>query len=71
MVSGIAVFKCNDCGKRFIEPAIEWYATAYVAPAKCPKCGSIHTYHATLTYLAGCLDLVPTGRYGRMLMASN
>ncbi len=23
--------------------AVEWYATAFIAPVKCSKCGSLHT----------------------------
>lgn len=43
MVRGITLMKCTECGKRFKAPDIEWHATIYSAPCKCPKCGSIRT----------------------------
>lgn len=46
MVFGTTTFKCDDCGHKFIGPATEWCATACIAPVKCPKCGSMHTYPA-------------------------
>lgn len=44
MVFGTTTFKCNDCGHKFTDIAAEWCATSYIAPVKCPKCGSMHTY---------------------------
>lgn len=43
MVHSIMLFHCSECGKRFLSTACEWCATAFVAPVKCPKCGSWHT----------------------------
>lgn len=53
MLLGITSFKCDVCGKRFISAAVEWNATAFVAPMPCPKCGSMHTYPAGLLNLGG------------------
>lgn len=43
MIHGIVLFHCSECGKRFTGPAIEHGATACLAPAKCPRCGSWQT----------------------------
>lgn len=43
MVRGTIPFKCSECGKRFMSLDIEWNATVFSAPQKCPKCGSMHT----------------------------
>lgn len=43
MLRGICVFKCDECGKRFVVPDIELGATILSAPAKCPQCSSMHT----------------------------
>ena len=43
MFRGITLFKCTQCGKRFIGLDIELAATVYSMPLKCPKCGSIRT----------------------------
>ena len=43
MTTGIRLFYCSECGKRFLSVACEWCATAFVAPVKCPQCGSWHT----------------------------
>lgn len=53
MIFGKTTFKCDECGKRFMAPAAEWCATGYIAPAKCPKCGSMHTYPAGIRNLCG------------------
>ena len=44
MIRGMTRFKCNECGNKFMGIDMEWCATAYTAPVRCPKCGSIHTY---------------------------
>lgn len=44
MTFGINIpFYCSECSTRFSGMAMEWYAMAYTAPVKCPKCGSWHT----------------------------
>ena len=43
MIRGIIPFKCSECGKRFMAPDVELYATAFSEPQPCPKCGSMHT----------------------------
>ena len=43
MLRGMTLFKCTECGNRFIAPDIELGATALSAPQKCPKCGSMRT----------------------------
>lgn len=43
MIHGLTLFKCTECGNRFIAPDIELGATALSAPQKCPKCGSMRT----------------------------
>lgn len=43
MIRGMTLFKCTECGNRFIAPDIELGATALSAPQKCPKCGSMRT----------------------------
>lgn len=53
MVFGTTTFKCDECGNRFVAPAAEWCATVYIAPAKCPKCGSMHTYPVEISNLGG------------------
>ncbi len=44
MLRGFCKFTCDDCGNKFVGMDCEWCATAYTAPVKCPKCGSMHTY---------------------------
>lgn len=55
MVFGTTTFKCNECGDRFVSTAMEWNATVYLTPMPCPKCGSMHTYPATLSNAGGVL----------------
>ena len=43
MIRGILPFYCSECSNRFMGVAAEWYATAFVSPIKCPKCGDWHT----------------------------
>lgn len=43
MLKGMTLFKCTECGNRFIAPDIELGATVLAAPQKCPKCGSMRT----------------------------
>lgn len=44
MIRGFKTFKCDSCHKTFKGLDIEWMATAYSQPVKCPYCGSTHTY---------------------------
>ena len=48
MFRGFCLFKCTQCGNKFEAPDIEYMATRYAAPQKCPKCGSIRTRPAGL-----------------------
>lgn len=59
MVFGTAKFKCDNCGERFEGVAVEWNATAYIAPVRCPKCGSMHTYPANIMNLGGVFGPPP------------
>lgn len=43
MIFGTTKFKCDNCGKTFRGVSGEWQGTAYVAPVRCPSCGSWHT----------------------------
>ena len=43
MYRGLTLFKCTQCGKRFIGLDIEYAASVFTAPCKCPQCGSIRT----------------------------
>lgn len=43
MVFGNIPFYCSECNNKFMGMAAEWYASAFVAPVKCPRCGSWHT----------------------------
>ncbi len=36
-------FKCDACGHKFVGPDMEYAATIFSAPVKCPNCGSMHT----------------------------
>ena len=38
MLRGTIKVTCPNCGKAFIAPDIEWNATLYSAPVKCPHC---------------------------------
>ena len=48
MLRGITTFKCTQCGAKFPAPDIEYMATAYSMPQKCPKCGSMRTRPVSL-----------------------
>ena len=57
------IFKCTQCGAKFEDADIEYYATVYSVPQKCPKCGSIRTRPISL--LGGLTDGgVPEGGDG-------
>ena len=43
MINGTTLFKCTECGNRFMALDIEYGATALSTPQKCPKCGNMHT----------------------------
>lgn len=51
MYRGLTLFKCTQCGKRFMGPDIELAATVWTAPCKCPQCGSIRTRPSRLINL--------------------
>jgi DNA-directed RNA polymerase subunit RPC12/RpoP len=51
MYRGQTLFKCTQCGKRFMGPDIELAATVLTAPCKCPQCGSIRTRPSRLVNL--------------------
>lgn len=61
-------FRCNECGTRFVSTAMEWYATVFLAPMPCPKCGSLHTYSIGFTNLGGILGANPVciGKSGKV-----
>ena len=46
MLRGKTLFKCDDCGRRFRAPEIEYKGSAASMPQPCPDCGSLHTYPA-------------------------
>lgn len=48
MLRGVTTFKCTQCGAKFPAPDIEYMATVYAMPQKCPKCGSVRTRPAGL-----------------------
>lgn len=36
-------FVCDDCGHKFKGMDMEWRATVFSQPLRCPNCGSYHT----------------------------
>jgi len=64
MLRGITKFTCDDCGNKFMALDMEWNATVFTAPARCPKCGSMHTYPSDC--LAGKSLFIE--RYGKAWM---
>lgn len=44
MVFGTTTFKCTKCDSTFEGLDIEYNATIWRVPQRCPKCGSIRTY---------------------------
>ncbi len=42
MLLGYTIFTCDDCGKQFVTPNIEYLATALSMPMQCSECGSMH-----------------------------
>ena len=40
MLRGIKTFVCDNCGHKFKGMDIEWNATIWSQPLKCPNCGS-------------------------------
>lgn len=43
MLRGTIQFRCTNCGNKFWAPDIEWAATIFSVPQRCPQCHSIHT----------------------------
>lgn len=43
MLRGFIKFHCTECGNNFIGPDIEYAATVFSMPLRCPKCQSIRT----------------------------
>lgn len=39
----MTLFRCSKCGKFFMAPDVEYYATIYSVPQPCKRCGSIRT----------------------------
>ncbi len=56
MFLGTSKFICDECGEQFQGLAFEYRATCYLAPQRCPKCGSWHTMPYT-SRLFGLLSL--------------
>lgn len=48
MLRGFTNFTCDKCGNKFMGPDMEFSATIWTCPVRCPKCGSKHTYPRTL-----------------------
>ncbi len=53
MLRGTTIFICDECGKKFTAPDIEYNATVFSMPQPCPKCGSWHTMPAGVGSLLG------------------
>ena len=43
MFRGMTTFKCTQCGNKFVALDVEYMATAYSVPQRCPQCGSVRT----------------------------
>lgn len=43
MIFGNRIFKCDECKRIFRGPHIEYMASTFSRPLKCPHCGSNHT----------------------------
>ena len=43
MYRGLTTFNCNNCGHEFKSHDIEYRATTFSVPQRCPKCGSVRT----------------------------
>lgn len=43
MFRGMTTFVCDNCGHKFKGMDMEWNATVFSIPQKCPECGSYHT----------------------------
>lgn len=62
MIRGTTRFKCNECGNKFTGIDMEWCATVYTVPVRCPQCGSMHTYPVRITSLFGLFGPDPIYR---------
>ena len=43
MYRGLTLFHCTQCGNKFKSHDIEYRATAFSVPQRCPQCGSVRT----------------------------
>lgn len=43
MYRGLTTFECTNCGHVFKSHDIEYRATAFSVPQRCPQCGSVRT----------------------------
>ncbi len=43
MYRGLTTFNCTNCGHQFKSHDIEYRATSYSVPQRCPNCGSVRT----------------------------
>lgn len=43
MYRGLTTFNCTNCGHQFKSHDIEYRATAFSVPQRCPQCGSVRT----------------------------
>ena len=48
MLRGYTLFKCTSCGHKFMAPDIEYCATMFSIPQRCPECHSLRTRPARL-----------------------
>lgn len=48
MMFGYRIFICDECKRMFRGPHIEYMASAFSCPWKCPRCGSNHTLPLSL-----------------------
>ena len=55
MLRGMYVYKCNQCGYKFIGADIEDRATVNSMPVHCPRCGSTNTKNGLIGTLRSFL----------------
>ena len=49
MYRGLALFRCTNCGHFFKSYDIEYGATSFSVPQRCPKCRSVRTLPGILS----------------------